>query len=168
MDTWICREPSPFISTTFLKDSTARREMRMTRNWKWTTVPKYQVLRLGLERNTWLGGSCLLSTADARCWYYISHNGETMRYSENHCARGLLRPTVTNIKPRICPFPTFFAALAHLCRLGMQPHCRGCSASFPRCTGELAHELAHNLPSHRAVLTFLFLIILSYFQWRID
>lgn len=38
---------------------------------------------------------------------------------------------MTAIKPRLCPSPTIFAAHAHLCRLGTQPHGRGHSASFP-------------------------------------
>lgn len=72
---------------------------------------------------------CLFSTADARCWCYISHNGTTVMYSV--CTRGFLCHTVTTTKPRFCPFPTFFSVLTHLCRLGTQPCCRGCSASSP-------------------------------------
>lgn len=77
-----------------------------------------------------MGQQRLLSTADARCWCYVSQNGTTVTYSEKHCARGFLCPTMITIKPRLCPSSTFFAALAHLCRLGTQPGCRGCSASF--------------------------------------
>lgn len=154
MVTWTCWEPSPFISTLFLKDSTARKT-RLIRNGKWTTVPKYQVLMFGPERNTWSSSSAFF----LRLMQGVGVTSPTM--GQQLCilfAQGL--SYVIQWQPQSqgsAHFPPFFQ-FSLTCADWERNHAAEAALLPPPRMDRLGRELAHNLPSYGAMLTLLFLI----------
>lgn len=75
-----------------------------------------------------------------------------MIYSENHCAKCFLHPTVTITKPRICPFPTSLQTV--FTGTDWECNCAAKTALLPSLQMDrLGHGLDHSLPSYNRNLT---------------